>query len=460
MRVRHVLASGIAISCSLSGIASAITLDITSASSIKDAAKTIAKGTMSYYTGYKPGDNPGNLPDPYYWWEAGAMFGTMVEYWYYTGDTEYNPIVKQALISQIGDDNDYMPTNQTKTLGNDDQGFWGMSAMTAAELKFEDPDPTKPGWLALAQAVFNDLAGRWDETSCDGGLRWQIFAFNNGYTYKNSVANGCLFNLAARLAVYTGNSSYADWAVKTWDWMEHVGLMSDTYAVFDGSSDLDGCKTIDHRQWSYNQGIFLFGAAMMYNFTSGSDVWEPRVQGLLNGTSIFFKEDKVMFESACEDVTTAKGTCNTDQQTFKGFLSRWMAATSKVAPFTHAQIQSYLQPSAKAAALQCSGGTDGVTCGEHWSAGATWDGLYGVGQQMSALSVVQSMLIDNAPDLVTNTTGGTSAGNAAAGAGGGTDSSGGTVIIITGKDKAGAGILTALVLSCVIASVGFMVTGS
>ncbi|GME66108.1 Glycoside hydrolase family 76 [Neofusicoccum parvum] len=28
----------------------------------------------------------GNLPDPYIWWHAGAMFMTMVDYRYYTGD--------------------------------------------------------------------------------------------------------------------------------------------------------------------------------------------------------------------------------------------------------------------------------------------------------------------------------------------------------------------------------------
>ena len=36
---------------------------------------------MKYYTGNNTGDVPGNLPDPYYWWEAGGMMGTMIEYW-------------------------------------------------------------------------------------------------------------------------------------------------------------------------------------------------------------------------------------------------------------------------------------------------------------------------------------------------------------------------------------------
>lgn len=152
---------------------SAVDIDIDSADSIKDAASEIAYGLMKWYTGNNTGDVPGNLPDPYYWWEAGAMFMSMVEYWYYTGDETYVPQTKQALIHQTGDKNDYMPTNQTLTEGNDDQLFWALAAMSAAELKFSDPGDLAASWVAQAQAVFNEQAARWDGANCDGGLRWQ-----------------------------------------------------------------------------------------------------------------------------------------------------------------------------------------------------------------------------------------------------------------------------------------------
>jgi mannan endo-1,6-alpha-mannosidase len=82
---------------------------------------------MSYYTGNISGEwnVPGLLPVPpngYYWWEAGAMWGTMIDYWYITGDTSYNDVVEQALLFQVGPNEDYMPPNQSKSLGNDDQG--------------------------------------------------------------------------------------------------------------------------------------------------------------------------------------------------------------------------------------------------------------------------------------------------------------------------------------------------
>ena len=74
------------------GTCHAITLDISSADSIKSAASTCAHSMMTFYTGNLTGGIPGLLPDPYYWWEAGAMFGSLIDYWYYTGDTSYNNV--------------------------------------------------------------------------------------------------------------------------------------------------------------------------------------------------------------------------------------------------------------------------------------------------------------------------------------------------------------------------------
>ena len=206
---------------------------------------------------------------PYYWWEAGAMFGSLIDYWYYTGDATYNDVVTQGLMFQVGSRNDFMPANQTADMGNDDQGFWGIAAMSAAELKFPNPPPKEPQWLALAQAVFNSQAMRWDNSSCDGGLRWQVFNYEAGYNYKNSISNGCFFNLAARLGAYTQNGTYFDWAERTWEWTEAVGLLdANTYAIFDGTDDTMNCTTLNHLQWTYNSGVFLLGAATMWNQVS------------------------------------------------------------------------------------------------------------------------------------------------------------------------------------------------
>lgn len=136
------------------------------------------------------------------------MFGAMVDYWRYTGDASYNEVTMQAFLYQASEARDFMPPNKTKSEGNDDQVFWAFTSMIAAEVGFPDPPDGKPQWLALMQGVFNTQAHRWADDTCGRGLRWQIFPFNNGYHYKNSISNGGFFNIAARLGAFTNNQTY------------------------------------------------------------------------------------------------------------------------------------------------------------------------------------------------------------------------------------------------------------
>lgn len=429
-----------------------IDLDVDNEDSVKKAAKKISKGLVKYYTGDKPGDTPGNLPDPYYWWEAGAMFSSLIDYWYYTGDDQYNKIITQAMLHQVGDDVNYMPDNQSRSLGNDDQAFWGMAAMTAAENKFPNPPKDKPQWLELAQAVLHSQIPRWETKTCGGGLRWQIYSFNDGYNYKNTISNGCFMNLAGRLALYTRNETYAKWAEKSWDWMENIGLISKTFQVFDGTDSLKNCSSLSHIQWTYNTGTLMLGAASMYNHTK-DEKWKKRLDGLIGGSNIFFtsKEPKnVMTEIACE----VNGKCNVDQRSFKAYLSRWMAATTKLAPHTHDELMDKLRASAKAAAQQCSGPDD--ACGLRWTKGASYDGSTGVGEQMAALEVVQSNLIHKVAGPANNKTG-ISKGNPNAGTKKGNEEEIEMSEITTG-DRVGAGFITTIILLCVMGGAWWMIS--
>ena len=155
--------------------------------------------------------------------------------------------------------------------------------MSAAEVNFPNPPKDKPQWLALAQAVFNTQAHQYDVAplTCGGGLRWQIFNFNPGYNYKNTISNGCFFNLGARLLRYTGNTTYLDWAEKTYQWIEDIGLIdrkADMWAVFDGTDENNNCTGYDRNRWSYNVGTFLIGAANMYNYVSHLQSHTPQKQ--------------------------------------------------------------------------------------------------------------------------------------------------------------------------------------
>jgi mannan endo-1,6-alpha-mannosidase len=325
-----------------------------------------------------------------------------------------------------------------------------MSAMTAAELGFPNPPANQPQWLALAQGVYNTQLPRFDNV-CGGGLRWQAYSVLNGYNYKNSIANGCFFNIASRLAAYTGNASYAATAESTWDWITSVGFIDENYFVYDGANTATNCTPVNKQQYSYNAAIFLLGAATMYNYTNGSTIWHDRVEGLLNATIQVFFPDGIAYEKICEAVPTK---CSIDMLSFKAYLTRWMAAATKVAPFIYDQVMAVLETSAKAAALQCSGSPadhpNGRMCGLSWSKGAVWDGTSGVGQQMAALEVIQSNLIQQSKAPLTGSTGGTSQGDPSAGTGDISAQDPTASKPATTGDRVGAGFFTALVAGVVV----------
>ncbi|EHA26546.1 CAZyme family GH76 [Aspergillus niger] len=438
----------------------ALQLDINDEQSIKDAARTTAFNMMSYYHGNESGQTPGKLPDT--WWEGGAMFMTLIQYWYWTGDTSYNEVTTQGMLWQKGD-NDYFPANDSNYLGNDDQVFWGLAAMTAAELNYPEQDG-QPSWLSLAQGVFNTQVPRWDTTSCQGGLRWQIWPYQAGYTTKNAISNGGLFQLAARLGRYTNNDTYTDWAEKIWDWSATTPLLqTEDWYIADTTTTEANCKDHGDIQWTYNYGTYLSGAAYMYNLTNGADKWKKGLDGLLASTfSRFFPKEygsNIMSEISCEP----NMMCDRNQDCFKGFLSSWLTFTTTIAPYTADQILPKIQQSALAAAKQCSGGDSGTQCGRRWYQ-AQWDGETSLESDMSALSVFSSNMITHRQSQggqsqgpLTSDTGGTSQSNPNAGTG--PKDAPNKLPDITTGDRAGASILTVLFVGSWAGAITWLVYG-
>ncbi|OHF02891.1 glycosyl hydrolase family 76 [Colletotrichum orchidophilum] len=427
----------------LSGAADAA-YSIDTRDDIITTASTLAYDLMKFYEGNKTGQIPGILPGPpdsgvgyYYWWQGGAMMGTYVDYWYYTGDESYNHVVTEGMLHQVGEDRDYMPRNHTASLGNDDQGFWGMTAMLAAENKFPDPPEDKPQWLALAQAVWTTQADpeRHDET-CGGGMRWQVPRTNVGYDYKNTISNGCFFNIGARLARYTGNDTYARYAEETWNWLWAVNYIDhENWRVYDGGHVPENCTNIFKATFSYNIGVLMQGCAFMANHAT-----------LANRALEDFFADGAAYEIPCEFET---GRCSQDMLSFKGYLHRWMTVVTQLVPSTRDLILPVLRNSSLSAIKQCTGGASGRVCGFYWTRGEfidpAVDKTSGAGEAMNVLAAVQSLLEVDPP--ATNITGGTSRGDPNAGMNSNPFKE---FEPLTTGDRAGAGILTFVVLSSAI----------
>jgi mannan endo-1,6-alpha-mannosidase len=375
--------------------AAAVQVTWTDPSSVKTALKTVAEDMLSYYTGDEPGGVPGLLPGSlacnpavdgtYCWWEAGAMWGSLINYWQYTGDSSYNNEISEAIQWQRGPDNFNTP-NQSRSMGIDDQDFWAFTALDAVEANFPESNNTDdPSWLALAQGCFNFQADFWDTRTCGGGFRWQVFPTNSGYNLKNMISNGGNFQLAARLAYITGNQSYVDWSEMVWEWMEASVMFERTsdglLYIWDNTNTDNNCTDATNYIWTYNYGTLIAGAAYMYNLTEGNATWKGRLDELLDSTyKLFFPADKggnIMVEYLCEE----KQICNQDQKSFKAYLARWLAVTAVLYPESAAQINPKLAASAQGAAGQCDGGT-GTQCGMQWYT-STYAGNTGVGEDVS-----------------------------------------------------------------------------
>ncbi|GAW22684.1 hypothetical protein ANO14919_122270 [Xylariales sp. No.14919] len=435
----------------------ALEVDLDDQESIKKAAALVAEDLLSFYRGDEPGWVPGILPGPppdgdYYWWQGGAMWGTLLDYRHVMNDSTYDDTIFTALQFQVGDDKDYNPLNWSASMGNDDQAFWAFAALLAAETGFRDPSSTQPQWLALAQAVFNEqthIDRRVDDGgNCDWGLRWQVYRTNNGWDYINTVANACYFNIGARLARYTANSTYVDLAEKTWDFMWRLGYITKDYDVYDGAHE-PNCTEINKSQFSYNAAMILQGAAFLYNQTQ-NDTWKERVDGMAKGVvRVFFANDGIAYEPSCEP---APGTCNADMESYRGYMHRWMANTIQLAPHLYDTLMPVLKTSAAAGVKQCTGGDNGRMCGFHWTSGK-YDGLQSASLEMNVLGALTALMMPGVAAPLTNTTGGTSKGDPNAGS---ATTQLRTFAPITTGDKAGASILTILIVTGALSAFAWM----
>jgi mannan endo-1,6-alpha-mannosidase len=339
----------------------------------------------------------------------------MVEYWHYTGDSSYNNVTYEALTHQLSLSlsSDFNIPGEAFDTGNDDQAFWVIAAMSAAEYGFQEPKAPSPSWLQVAVNAWEVFVQRWaiDSSSCGGGLRWQFQPNMAGWNYKNSISNSLFFQISARLARFTGNQTYMDWSNRIWNWTAEIGMIDNLYNVYDGSDVLLNCTELDHHQWTYNVGAFLYGAAVLTNYTNSSTIWVQRTAGLLSATDTFISPYKnstnIVFEAYCELagivadrlnihlVSTDRfaGDCNIDQLSMKAYLIRWLASTSVLAPFTAARVGTILRTSAPGAAAACGGGSSGRDCGLKWYINGS-DGTTGLGQQLAVLEVMYALSVN------------------------------------------------------------------
>ncbi|KAJ3257126.1 hydrolase 76 protein [Boothiomyces macroporosus] len=391
---------------------SAVSVDFSSADSIKAATSKIAQQLMSYYRPYPanpPNAREGHIIEStnhdetgFQWYEGGIMWGAMMEYMRATGDNQYTTTVVNGLtLGSSGKIGSFLGANKVINglagRWNDDIMWWGLGVVTGPEL-FGNPTSVMPGgvsYLALIQSTYDDVWAQWDD-SCGGGIFWNRNRQDPNKSrkfLKSTITNAQHINIGARLYLMTGNKTYIDNAVKTYNWLKG-GIISSDFRIYDGvMSDSTCANSMTDSKYlsdSYNPGTLAGALAWLYKAT-GDQQYMTAAENIAKKAMDLYSNNGVI-QDRCE--TSANG-CAQDQVSPKGTFIRGLAY---VYMFTSNQdmknlIQTTLQNSAKALIPMCDNNWNAYS--DYWSTGKSVS-TKSVHLQMNALELFNALtLISN-----------------------------------------------------------------
>jgi hypothetical protein len=117
--------------------------------------------------------------------------------------------------------------------------------------------------LGSAAKLFTMVYSQWDNrtgVSCPGGVPWTSLRVNGD---RNTVTDAPGAELGAQLYLTTGQSTYLQWAQKMYGWVR--GCLLNPDGLYGDHVSGDG--SIDHTEWTYNQGTMIGAGVMLYQAT-------------------------------------------------------------------------------------------------------------------------------------------------------------------------------------------------
>jgi predicted alpha-1,6-mannanase (GH76 family) len=191
----------------------------------------------------------------------------------------------------------------------DDEGWWALAWIDAYDLT------AKPQYLAMAQSIFRDMQGGWDET-CGGGIWW-----SKKRHYKNAIANELFFDVSASLArrgTHTDRAEALAWAKKEWAWFQSSGMINADHLVNDGldiNKSEGTCRNNKRNVWTYNQGVVL-GALTEYSRATHDSKALDDARVLADAGLTHLTDSDGILHDTCEP------KCGMDANQFKGIFVR------------------------------------------------------------------------------------------------------------------------------------------
>jgi predicted alpha-1,6-mannanase (GH76 family) len=192
-------------------------------------------------------------------------------------------------------------------------------------------------YLDQAKTVFADIMKGWDVTCCGahpGGIWW-----HKPNDSKVTAINAGAVISAARLYQYTNDTTYLDFAKKTYAYWSTYMVDSSSGHVYDGISTAGVINTT----WSftYNEGLFI-GAIVALHDVTGDMSQLPlahKVAGYMMSKEI---------ENVALGTILSDGKCGGDGEMFKGIGARYLEQLYAIDP-THIEYRDLLDRSAIAA---------------------------------------------------------------------------------------------------------------
>ena len=203
-------------------------------------------------------------------------------------------------------------------------------------------------YLARAKTLYADIEAAWDTTCCGahpGGIWW-----DRPHTQKATASNAGPVITGVLLAARTGDTSYLDFAKRTYDfWLANM-VDPTTHAVTDHIKP-DG--TLVKYRFTYNEGLVIGAATALYHATN-----DPKYLGdahdvagyMLSAETKMTPDGRVLFDGD-------NSHCNGDCQQFKGIGYRYLAELFAADP-SHTEYMDVLDASARAAWDFARGGGD------------------------------------------------------------------------------------------------------
>jgi len=241
------------------------------------------------------------------WWNAANAVTVLVNYSRLRGSTRYLPVVE----------NTYSVNAPGGFLNNayDDEGWWALAWIDAYDWT------RNTDYLNMAQAIFSDMIGGWDDV-CGGGIWW-----TKDRTYKNAIANELFLSVAAHLANrLTDPDEQAQalaWAQSEWAWFSQSGMINRDNLINDGLTR--DCQNNHQTTWTYNQGVILAGLVELYE--QDQDASEPdAAETIASAVIVNLTDASGILHETCEP------TCSRDRVQFKGIFLRNLMALNDSFP--------------------------------------------------------------------------------------------------------------------------------